>query len=628
MLFWILGSVSLLLAVMIAFVYVLSSRISHAQMRIRAQYHAVEVAQALKLGTFFETAATVGHMLKVAIEEQPLPPDRQKITKHIADVLKTFPGITGCGYFFEPFAADPAKKATWYYTFRSGGHIHVDDPDDEYLSEEWYLRGVKTPGPSWSRPYVDKGATEELMVSYCVPLEREGKVIGVASVDLSITAIKDQLKSMQLPGSSYYFLLAKDGRFLAIPGSPLEEAGITLSQINPRLSDSVLENAIQMAEETDPVHGAPSWISSYPMSETDLTLAFVTPMNDLLTQTRQLQHLLIVAGGLGLLGLFFVTRFVARSVSRPIEELTDTVKRISAGDLEARLAAPSHDDEIGELTASFNQMTEDIRAYISESEASAAAQARLERDLHISREIQMGLLPNTFPAFPGRTDFDLHAIIEPAREVGGDFYDYFLLEENKLCFVIGDVSDKGIPAALLMAVTKTLVEATVRRNQDPRRTAELVNLALYQRNEAMMFVTLFLGILDLATGRVVYCNAGHNPPLLRRFDGRVEALALTEGAALGALDDVSFEDASFIMIPGDALLLYTDGVTEAMNAADQAYHARRLAELVEAKGSLPVDKLAKTVFDTVRTHAAGAPQSDDIAILAIRYHSRSASPDS
>jgi sigma-B regulation protein RsbU (phosphoserine phosphatase) len=617
MLLWILGSVSLLLTAMIIAVYVLGSDIARAQMRIRADYHAVEVAQALKLGTFLETAATVGYMLEAHLEEESLPLDRAKIIKHLDSVLKKFPRITGCGYFFQPYAVDPGKEKLWYYAFRSGAHIRLQDPNDDYLNESWYQQGIKGPSASWSPPYKDVGATEELMVSYCVPIRRDGKAIGAVAVDVSITAIKEQLQS-KLPGSSYYFLLAPDGQFLANPDSPDISLETKLADRDAALSQVVLKDTMQQVENLDPVYRKPAWISSYPMVEPDLTLAFVTPMNDLMMQTRQLQHLVLAAGALGLLGLFFVTRFVARSVSRPVEELTETVKRISAGDLQAKLAPTSHRDEIGELTSAFNQMTEDLRAYIAESEAVAVAQARLERDLHISREIQMGLLPKTFPAFPGRTDFDLHAIIEPAREVGGDFYDYFLLDENKLCFVIGDVSDKGIPAALLMAVTKTLIEAEVRRNEDPRRTAETVNLALYQRNEAMMFVTLFLGILDLTTGRVVYCNAGHNPPLFRS-GAEVESLPLTEGAALGALDDVAFEDASFTMAAGDTLLLYTDGVTEAMNLADRPFPSGRLVDIFRTKGAAPVQDLTATVFKAVRDHAAEAPQSDDIAILAIRY---------
>jgi len=622
MLLWILGSVSLLLTAMIVFVYILGSDIARAQMHIRAKYHSVEIAQALNLGTFFERAATIGRMLEAQLDEEPFPLDGDRIKGRLESVLRTFPRITGCGYFFEPDAVDPATKAVWFYKYRLGGRIRNDDPVDDYLRETWYREGVRNPQPTWSQPYIDTGDTEELMVTYCVPLVRGGKTIGVAAVDVSITAIKEQLRAMQLPGTSYYFLLAPDGRFLAIPGSPLEGTGTTLADIDPQLSDSILNGSIRMAEEMDPVHREASWISSYPMAEPDLTLAFVTPMKALLTQTRQLQHLLIVAGLLGLVGLFFVTRFVARSVSRPVEDLTETVRRISAGDLSARLAPAARGDEIGELTTAFNQMTEDIRAYIAQSEATAAANARLEQDLHISREIQMGLLPKTFPAFPGRTDFDLHAIIEPAREVGGDFYDYFLLAEDKLAFVIGDVSDKGIPAALLMAVTKTLIEATVRRNEDPRRTAELVNEALYQRNEAMMFVTLFLGILDLETGRVVYCNAGHNPPLLRRASGEVETLPLTEGAALGALNDVVFAEASVTMGAGDVLLLYTDGVTEAMSPAEHPYRMGQLTELLAARGDLPTGELTRVVFDAVRAHAAGAPQSDDIAILAIRTLAR------
>lgn len=248
---------------------------------------------------------------------------------------------------------------------------------------------------------------------------------------------------------------------------------------------------------------------------------------------------------------------------------------------------------------------------------------RMEEALRLARDIQMSMLPNRFPAFPHRTDFDLHAVIEPAREVGGDFYDFLLLDEDSLGLAIGDVSGKGIPAALFMSVTKTLLRVIASKQSRPEAVLAELNNELCRNNDTGMFVTLFYGILHLRTGALEYSSGGHNPPYVLAHNGAVEPLAKTRGMALGVLEDTAYQSKTFQLQAGDRLFLYTDGVTEAMDRAYNQFSDPRLLDcLTRARGLSPED-LIHGVLGELRRFSSGAEQSDDITALAVHYQGES-----
>ncbi len=243
----------------------------------------------------------------------------------------------------------------------------------------------------------------------------------------------------------------------------------------------------------------------------------------------------------------------------------------------------------------------------------------LERELDIARKIQTSSLRTTFPAFPDRSDFDLHAVMRPAREVGGDFYDFFLLDEHRLGFFLGDVSGKGLPAALFMANTRTLLRATALQGLSPEACLRHVNRVLHSERVKGMFVTLVYGVLDMRTGEVVYCNAGHNRPFHLHRDGNVAMLPRTRSLALCLLADFDFPVHMLPLVPGDTLFLYTDGVTEAADAGREQFEDERLHDCLRAANGAGPEAVIRQVLEAVSTFAAGAPQADDITMLALRY---------
>ncbi len=247
-----------------------------------------------------------------------------------------------------------------------------------------------------------------------------------------------------------------------------------------------------------------------------------------------------------------------------------------------------------------------------------AAKQMIEGELKVARQIQMGIVPMIFPAFPERPEFEVYAVLEPAKEVGGDFYDFFFIDEDHLFFAVGDVSGKGVPASLFMAVTITLLRTKALRI-DLNRVLASVNDDLSRENKTGMFVTLFCGILDTKTGDVEYCNGGHNPPYMCRADGSVEILDVPGDLVLGALDGVYYTKRNISLGRGDTLFLYTDGVTEAMDEHGGFYTDQRLAEALKETKALPANETVERILSGVHSFASGADQWDDITILALKY---------
>jgi sigma-B regulation protein RsbU (phosphoserine phosphatase) len=242
----------------------------------------------------------------------------------------------------------------------------------------------------------------------------------------------------------------------------------------------------------------------------------------------------------------------------------------------------------------------------------------IQQELGVAARIQMSILPAKFPAFPNRKDFDLFAEITPAKEVGGDFYDFFLLDQDHLAIVIGDVSGKGVPAAIYMAVARTLLRATARQGLSTGDCLTYVNGALAVQNESSMFVTLFYGILNTKTGELEFSSAGHNPPFLFS-DAGTRVLEVTNGLVLGVFDDTRFETQRVHLNRGDGILLYTDGVTEAMNLAEEFFGEKQTETCLRENGMRPLQELVQALFSKIREYAGSARQSDDITVLAVRY---------
>jgi sigma-B regulation protein RsbU (phosphoserine phosphatase) len=316
------------------------------------------------------------------------------------------------------------------------------------------------------------------------------------------------------------------------------------------------------------------------------------------------------------LGLALVA---ANSITRPLREIVTATEKVAEGDLDIELPFSGRNDEIGALSRAFERMAVDLKKYIRDLTEITGAKERMESELEIAAGIQRSMLPSSFPAYPDRDDFDIYAIMEPAKEVGGDLYDFFLIDDNHLCIAVGDVSDKGVPAALFMAVTIFLIQAAAAKGRGPEEIMAILNDQVCKGNDNCFFVTLFCGILDLGTGEFRFSNAGHEPPLLIRSGQEPVDIEAQRAPALGFLPGFKYQSQSLFLQERAMILAYTDGITEALNNDGQMYTKERLEATIGSGRWKDPKSLVEAVFQDLDEHVEAAPRSDDLTLLAVNF---------
>lgn len=357
----------------------------------------------------------------------------------------------------------------------------------------------------------------------------------------------------------------------------------------------------------------------------DLSVDFVRQ------QTNTALRGALLIGGVGFLLMFVVGQLVISRIIKPLTMLTERTRTLvgeridkDGADRIAEIAGKRR-DEVGALAQALTEMIRRLGVYVEALKETTAAKERVEGELSAAREIQLGLLPRRDPPFPHHPQFDLHGLMEPAKAVGGDLYDYFMIGDDHLVFIVGDVSGKGVPAALFMAVAKTLfkgnsIAAPTQPPLDIANVVELLNRQLCDENPQELFITVCAGILNIRTGQVDYCDGGHDAPLIMSADGTIHKVEKVKGLVLGVMDDYPYQAGQFRLNPGDTLLLYTDGITEAMDPEGHLYGFERLYGLLaELPNGTAPRGMNTWVRDGIAVFANGAEQSDDLTLLAIRF---------
>lgn len=327
--------------------------------------------------------------------------------------------------------------------------------------------------------------------------------------------------------------------------------------------------------------------------------------------------------------VLFLT-ILRRKVIQPIDQLTQATgafiqnneAELAAGTATVNVPEIRTGDEVEELANSFRKMEEDMISYIRSFMKITAEKERIGAELNVATQIQADMLLRIFPAFPERQEFDIYATMNPAKEVGGDFYDFFLVDDDHLAVVIADVSGKGVPAALFMVIAKTLIKNHAQNKEAPGEVFTNTNEQLCEGNDAGLFVTAWMGVLQISTGHFVYVNAGHNPPLLRRAGGSFEWLKSRPGFVLAGMEGVRYRENEMELAPGDVLYLYTDGVTEATDAHQQLFGEERLQTALNEQPMLPVGQMLSKIKGCIDSFVGEAEQFDDITMLGLEYLKR------
>lgn len=589
---------------------------TESRARTTARLHAARLNGQLK------AAAEIPQMHARAMESGAFK-TKEEVESYLRGVVENNPQIYGSCIVFKPHAFNPDENGygPYYYRNDKGGleFVQLASADYNYFQWHWYREPRDLGIAIWTEPYFDDGGGNVLMTTRSVPFRREELFWGVATIDIALTQLMAEMRQLNVGRTGYAFIISKTGRFLSYPDESKVMKAM-LQEVSPQLGELMRKGAEGFVELEDPLRRQDAWIAFAPIEAGNLALALVYPKREVLANALDLRKEQLLLGAIGVLGLFGALIFVARSVTKPIGQLARAAQLVADGDLEQRLSVSSPTEEVRDLTNAFNKMTRDLQMRMQELRYTTTVKERFEGELNAARSIQMSLVPKKFPAFPDRPEIDVHALLRPAREIGGDLYDFFFLDEEWLCFLIGDVSGKGVPAALFMAVTKTLLKASSSRHLPLAEVMRQVNEDLCAQTDTGMFVSLIYGHLNVRTGELEFTNAGHPAPyLVSGADHSVKAVQSEKDVAIGAMAGLDYHSTTIHLAPGDALFFYTDGVTEALDRSERFYGQARVEVVLRDVGELPVEKITRAVVRDVRTFCGEREQSDDISVMAVRW---------
>ena len=569
----------------------------------------------------------------LALSVQDLDADPRSAARLVRRTVYRYDELYGAAVAYDP--NDPELYGhVAPYAYMKDGTVRYKDLGSggaAYEMNDWFQLPYQLADPVWTEPYYSAGGSDVLTATYAVPVSfrgDHGSVSAVVTGDVSLRWLTNTLEGLDLGQTGYAFLISRNGTFIAHPDPAMIMNESIFSVAEARREPSLRAIGRDMTAKRrgfvsfdglrhlEP--DEPSYLVYTPIESTGWSLGIVYARSEVVSGVVALSRLQWGISLVGICALVVVALVVSRSITRPLLLLDRATRTLAQGQLDAPLPKARGRDEIARLTTSFGRMRDDLQEHIEELRRTTAERERIESELRIASSIQMSLVPRTFPPYPERDDLDLFAVLEPAREVGGDFYDFFLLDEDHLCLAVADVSGKGVPAALMMAVGRSFLRSFAREGGGPADILARLNDELSEDNETCMFVTMFLAVVDLRSGSVLYASAGHNRPFVITAGGDVTQLPRIRGMALGAKVGVSYDESALELAAGDVLFLYTDGVSEAMDADGAVFGEDRLGvELGRLRGSCA--SLLGALLETLRRHADGVEQSDDITMVAFGH---------
>ena len=528
----------------------------------------------------------------------------------------------GCFAAFEP---DYFKgQGRWFeaYLYQADStrieRQQIGSASHDYFNGPWYEKGISRDRQELgylTAPYFDDSVDSAMYCSYVLPIEnRQGRKVGVYGVDLNyqwVNEVVDEVKKivkreffespLESDGVIYFSVQIIDNKGNKIFGSDSLDVAI-LKAKQERVFDE---------QEMRDLKGTPYYVNFKSLPNTDWQVAVIQHRDMVFAWGELLALLILVCMAIGGIVIFFFMSRSIRGATKPLGYLSESAQEVAKGNFDASLPTFKHNDEVAQLRDSFGTMQQSLKKYVEELKESTAAKATMESELNVAHNIQMSMLPKTFPAFPDRKDIELYASLVPAKAVGGDLYDFFIRDE-KLFFCIGDVSGKGVPASLVMAVSRTLFRNIAAHTDKPSHIVETMNENICEGNDNCMFVTLLVGVLDLPTGHLRYCNAGHEAPYIQD-----KLLPCDSNLPVGVMSGLEYSEQETDIVPGATLFLYTDGLTEAENAKRELFGRQRIDHVINAFDGSP-QQLVETMTDAVHQFVGDTEQSDDLTMLAFR----------
>lgn len=560
----------------------------------------------------------------------------EKVIATMKEELALNPNILGYGVGFVPdYYKDQGRWFEPYVTHRHDSIkvSQIGSAQKDYLGEEWYKVGIESDDGIFVDPYDDNVGAMGRVVTYVLPVrDKQGRKIGVMGADILLDELQKMVYEIEKnytnrQSSSYEgkdleyetFIIDSKGRYFVhwderriMNGNFADEVAQTPDKADDRVYKDMKEKKKGLA--TIVIEGKKSLLIYFNIDYTNWSMGMVIPMRVLYKPGTILGLIIIGLILIGLQAIYLLCRASIRKSTEPLHSLAESADEVAKGNFKVPLPDIQYNDEIKMLRDSFDNMQHSLASYVEQLKTTTAEKASMEREINIASKIQMAMLPTSFP---DRHDVSIYGSLKPAKTVGGDLFDFFF-RDGKLFFCVGDVLGKGVSAAMLMTVTKSLFRAYSVKSDRPEDIISHIN-QIMSTNSVDLFVTLFVGVLDLQCGRLVYCSAGHESPVL--ISDRIEELPFLPAFPVGSFYESIYKPLETTLKPYDILFLFTDGLNEAMDANRQMFTRARIYEVAhkaKAEGTLSPESLIVQMQETVDAFVAGAEQSDDMTMLAIQ----------
>ena len=571
------------------------------------------------------------------IEHHLKEPDQMQAI--VERIVTQNPRIRSCGIsFIDNYYP---QKGRWFcpYAWRNDSMQvetqQLGGSSYDYQSAQWFKDAIARDSAFWSEPFFDGQDAKTPLVAYMHPVhDAQGRLVAIVGADLSLDFMTQILQgqdsilekeSWTITGKLQSYVLSRNGTFITHPDHRRIQKGNFFGHVKdadePGVAEKIVNEIKERKTSTDEttnlvkVNRKESYVFYSPITDTDWMLVITIRKFGLDMFGAAVGIFILLINIVVLMVTFLVCFLTIKRTAKPLKLLADAADKVAQGKFDTPLPTIKQRDEICQLRDSFENMQHSLTEYIEDLKTTTSEKASIENELKIAHSIQMSMLPKTYPAFPNRTDIDIFGEVTPAKAVGGDLYDFFVRDE-KLFFCIGDVSGKGVPASLVMAVTRSLFRNIAAHTTEPQQMVMGINESLSNNNETNMFVTLFVGVLDLATGNMDYSNAGHDMPLLLT-DGEVSLLPCDPNIPAGVMPGWDYTRQQTQLKCGTTIFLFTDGLNEAEDISHQQFGMERVTETAKAAGNSPQELIA-AMNAAVSLFVGDAEQSDDLTMFAIQ----------
>lgn len=544
--------------------------------------------------------------------------DKQIAKQTVVRIFENYDDSLGGGIWFKPYQVSKNEKRFCIYAYRNKDNQVVLDENfnsDEYNypEQKWYkeisAKVTKSNNVAWSSPYYEKQGSNTLMITVGSGIyDDNGSLIGISTVDWEIETLTKRIANIKPTQNTFSLFADKENDYILVSTDKYLD--------NKNLIGKSLKNIPwyrdDLKQRTYMEYKGKKYIPYVKNLENGMFLIVNIPKDELFySAVISVTVLFIALMFINIVMAILLYIVLRKYIMRPIYKLTEIAHRIGKGETDIKIKVEKP-EEFVQLASTFDKMITDIKQITKE-------RVRINSELSIAKSIQASSLPDVFPPFPDRKEFDIFASMQPAKEVGGDFYDFYFIDDDNFMFLIADVSGKGIPAALFMMTVKTLVNNMAQVGYSPKELIETINDKVCASNKQGFFVTMLIGIVNVNTGEISYINCGHNQPLIKSENGEYKYLELDSNIVIGAFENSKFNIHEAKLKKGDTIFLYTDGITEALNSNNEIYGEQNLLESINKSDCDDIETIAEKVKGDVINYMGTAEQSDDITMLIFKY---------